>query len=224
MALRCDRSKERQMATRWDERFFASTRGQVIGLIRRGVHTVDELASALGLTDNAIRGHLTALERDGLVRQGVRRRTGRKPSYTYYLTDEAERLFPRAYGLLLARLLRLLEDRLPPNDLERLLRDLGHELAGGQPVPAGDLRERVEVERAQGLLAGMGGLSELEAIPGGYRIVGCSCPLAAAVEGSAGACLIAEALLSDLTGATVRQQCDPGPPPRCRFDVLSSSV
>ena len=32
------------MATRWDERFFASTRGQVIDLIRRRHSTVDELA------------------------------------------------------------------------------------------------------------------------------------------------------------------------------------
>lgn len=53
-----------------DERFFASTRGQVVTLLRRGSRTVDELAGTLGLTDNAVRAHLAGLERDGLVTQG----------------------------------------------------------------------------------------------------------------------------------------------------------
>ena len=33
--------------------FFASTRGQVVTLLRQGHATVEELARALGLTDNA---------------------------------------------------------------------------------------------------------------------------------------------------------------------------
>ena len=56
--------------SRSDERFFASTRGQIVTLLRRALRTVDELAGELGLTDNAIRAHLAALERDGLVTQG----------------------------------------------------------------------------------------------------------------------------------------------------------
>ena len=50
-------------------RFLESTRGQVVLLLRRGARTVEELAQALGLTDNAVRSHLAALERDGLVRR-----------------------------------------------------------------------------------------------------------------------------------------------------------
>ena len=68
-------------STRWDQRFFASTRGQVVTLLRQGHATVEDLARALGLTDNAVRAHLAALERDGLVVQsGLRRGTG-KPAY-----------------------------------------------------------------------------------------------------------------------------------------------
>ena len=59
--------------SRFDERFFESTRGQVLALLRRGPRTIDEMAAALGLTDNAIRAHVAALERDALVlRRGVR--------------------------------------------------------------------------------------------------------------------------------------------------------
>ncbi len=206
--------------TPWDERFFASTRGQVVDLIRRGHSTVDELAGALGLTDNAIRGHLLALERDGMVRQGERRRTGGKPSYTYQLTPEAEQLFPKAYAALLAGLLRLMQERLSSEQMGELLTEVGRRIASEQPASTGTPKERVE--QAQALLETMGGLSRIEEVSDGYVIAGCSCPLAAAVEGSSDACLIAEALLSTVTGMPVRQVCDPGPPPRCRFELFTT--
>lgn len=203
--------------TRWDERFFASTRGQVVTLLRRGARTVEELAGALGVTDNAVRSHLAALERDRLVRQGQLRRGGSKPSFTYELTPDAERLFPKAYGTLLRQLLGVLAERLPPHALADALREVGHRVAADQPPPRGELRDRVE--QALALLGDLGGLADAEASNGGFVIRGCSCPLAAAVEGNPDACLLAETLLTDLVGVPVRQLCDQGPPPRCRFEV-----
>src|SRR5688572_1849363 len=99
--------------TRWDERFLDSTRGRVATLLRRGRRTVDELAVALGLTDNAVRSHLAALERDGLVRQGAVRRGVGKPAYAYDLTPDAERLFPKAYGPVLRQVIDVLAERVP---------------------------------------------------------------------------------------------------------------
>ena len=203
--------------TRRDERFFASTRGRVVTRLRRGARTVDELAAALGLTDNAVRAHLAVLERDGLVRQSGARRGAGKPSFTYELTAEAERLFPKAYGVLLHQLLAVLAERLPPDALADALREVGHRVAGAHAAPSGDLRRRVE--RALALLDDLGGLADVEESAGGFVIRGCSCPLAAAVAGTPEACLLAEALLADVVGAPVRQVCDQGPPPRCRFEV-----
>ena len=56
-------------ATLWERRFAASTRGQLLALLRRANRTVEELADTLNVSENAVRVHLTALERDGLVRQ-----------------------------------------------------------------------------------------------------------------------------------------------------------
>ena len=92
------------MATNWDEKFFESTRGRMITLLRRSRRTIAELARALGLTDNGVRAHLAILERDGVVRQRgwVRRGSGGgKPAYVYELTSEAEDIFPKAYALVL---------------------------------------------------------------------------------------------------------------------------
>lgn len=205
------------MATRWDERFFASTRGRVAALLRRGNRTVDELAGELGLTDNAVRAHLAALERDGLAAQGEPRRGAGKPSFTYQLTPEAERLFPKAYGLVLGELVAVLAERLPPEEFDAALRDVGHRLALGQPTPRGGPRARLDA--AVALLAGLGGAAEIEETHGCWSIQGCNCPIAAAVAASPDACLVAETLLSDLLGTPVKQTCDPGPPPRCRFEL-----
>ena len=84
-----------------DERsrkFRESTRGRIVALIRRGDRTVDEIANAVGMTDNAVRSHLTALERDGLIRQsGVRRSPhAGKPAALYGLDPSAEPLLSRA--------------------------------------------------------------------------------------------------------------------------------
>ena len=40
------------MAALWDRRFFRSTRGRIVTLLRRSGRTVEGLAGELGLTDN----------------------------------------------------------------------------------------------------------------------------------------------------------------------------
>jgi len=80
--------------TNWNRQFFAGTRGRIITLLRRSSRTVDELAQALGLTHTAVRAHLAALERDGMVQQHSERRGSRKPSSVYDLAPAAEYLFP----------------------------------------------------------------------------------------------------------------------------------
>jgi len=52
------------------------TRGRLLTLLRQGQSTVDGLAEQLGLTDNAVRFHLDALERAGTVEKGALKRSG----------------------------------------------------------------------------------------------------------------------------------------------------
>ena len=64
--------------TNWNQRFLSTTRGRIITLLRRAGRSVEELAQALDLTHTAVRAHLAALERDGLVQQRSERRGKRK--------------------------------------------------------------------------------------------------------------------------------------------------
>ncbi len=211
------------MTAYWDQRFFESTRGQIVTLLRRGGRTVEELAQVLGLTDNGVRAHLATLERDGLVQQrgSVRRsRGGGKPAYVYELTAEAEGLFPKAYEPVLRQLLDVLADQLGPEESEALLRSVGRRIAEGQTVPEDSVRARLE--EATGVLNELGGLAELEEVNGSYIIRGYSCPLTGVAPNHPEVCRMAETVLTELSGVPVREHCDRGERPRCCFEVASS--
>jgi predicted ArsR family transcriptional regulator len=206
--------------TRWDQRFFASTRGRIVQLLRRASRTVDELAEALDLTDNAVRSHLATLERDGLVEQkGLRRGVG-KPAFSYVLTPEADALFPKAYGPVLRQLLDVLAERLSPETLDELMRTVGRRIAASRPATAGDVRARLDA--AVAVLDDLGGLAEIEEQDGGLVVRGYSCPLAAAVPGHPETCALAEALLTEIVGTPVRERCERRAAPRCCFEVVGN--
>jgi len=205
------------MMAPWNQRFRSSTRGRLIALLRREARTVEELASLLELTDNAVRLHLATLERDGLVRQlGVRRGVGSgKPAYIYGLTSEAEEIFPKAYDAILSELLASLHTLAPPNEVESLLRTSGSRLAAQCPTARGDLRERLESGATA--LNHLGGLAEVEESDGQLVIKGYSCPLAALVPNHPDVCRLAESFVSDVAGVPLRECCDRGSSPHCCF-------
>jgi predicted ArsR family transcriptional regulator len=208
------------LATRLDRKFFESTRGRIVTLLRRTGLTVDELARELDLTDNGVRGHLATLERDGIVRQrgSVRRVSGGgKPAYVYELTPEAEDLFPKAYTPVLLRLLDVLSERLGQEESEALLRAAGRSLADESTTPSDDVHARLEA--AVGVLNELGGLAELEERDGGLVIRGYSCPLAAVTPDHPEVCRMVETLLAELAGVPVHEHCDRGESPRCCFEV-----
>jgi len=216
--------RDQEMATApFFERFFASTRGQIVTLLRTDDRTVDELASELELTDNAVRSQLAALERDGLVEQSGVQRGVSKPAHLYRLTRDAGQLFGHADGPMLRHLLDAMVDRLSPVDVAEVLDDTGQRVASAFPSPRGSLEERVEQSVA--LLGDMGGLAESEASENGYFIRGFSCPLAAAGTGHSAVCQLAASFISAYIDAPVRPCCvasDPSAPPRCCFEVLRS--
>ena len=197
-----------------------NTRGRLIALLRRSPQTVEELASVLGVTDNAVRAQLASLERDGMVRQhGLRRGSG-KPSFSYALRPEFEPLLSRAYIPMLVRLLRGMGDRFPAEQVADLLNEVGQDWAGELPRPSGDLKSKVAA--ASNLLNELGGVTEIGQEDRCLVIRGYSCPLALAVRENRGVCLAVQALLSHYIGENVVEHCDrDGERVHCRFEVSS---
>jgi predicted ArsR family transcriptional regulator len=209
--------------TKHDQRFFGSTRGRVVNLLRGGVSTVEELAARLELTDNAVRAHLATLERDGLVQQSGVRRGARKPHFTYTLTSEAEKLFPKAYDALFNQLIAVLKDRLDEQELEAVLREVGSSVAaaGTSSGQEDDLGNRVQA--ALKVLSAIGGAAEVEQLEDKFVIRSGGCPLAAAVSVHPEVCQLAETLVSEIVKTPVREFCDRTGNPRCRFEIKVES-
>jgi predicted ArsR family transcriptional regulator len=206
-------------------RLMEGTRGRIVALLRRGARTVEELARSVELTDNAVRSQLTALERDGLVRQeGIRRGPGAgKPAVLYELHPDAEPLFSSAYPPVLTALLDAVVDRLPGEQADLLLRDVGRRLAQSLGGSArGTLGERVRAAAA--VLGALGGDVEVVADEQGVPMIrGFACPLSASVARRPETCRAVETLLSEIAGAPAHECCQHGERPRCCFRVDSAA-
>jgi predicted ArsR family transcriptional regulator len=208
--------------TKLDKRFFGSTRGRLVTLLRGGTKTVNELAEELELTDNAVRAHLLSLERDGLIKQSGIQRGTRKPHFAYELSEEAEHLFPKAYDALLNQLITVLKRRLTPLALEEVLREVGRSLAGAQVSSEKNSDMDSRIGAALAALEAIGGSARVEKENKKLVICSESCPLATAVAEHPEVCRLAETLLSEIIGFEVQERCDRNGPPRCRFEVTGS--
>ena len=207
-------------AGNWRERLLESTRGRVVALLRRSAQTVSDLAEKLELTSNAVRLHLSALERDGLIEQhGTRREWTGKPAFVYRTTLAAEALFPKPYDVVLNELLAVLEER-RPGQAEELLREAGGRLAEGRAASSGGVGERAA--HAAAVLTELGGLAEVEEDEAGVRIRGFSCPLGEVAGRHPEACRLAESLVSRLAGVPVKEECERGERPRCAFRIVGT--
>jgi len=205
-----------------DKRFWNSTRGQIILMLRSAGRTVNDLADALGLSGNAVRTHLDRLERDGIVHATGTRPGIRKPNVTCGLTPDAERLFPKMYGPTLRQLLDVLTERLPAKKLDEIIRTTARRMAAEHrsAVKAQKFPERVA--EAIAVLTEGGGTCESEKNNGNLVVRCYDCPLTIAAAGHPEVCRLIEIMLADLIGVRVKQRCSADPPPQCSFEIYAN--
>lgn len=89
--------------------------------------SIDALSTALDISRNAVRQHLSALLAQRLVAHGAVIPTGGRPEQRYVLTDDGREFFPRRYVELASRLIREIGSSLGENQLQKLLMRLGDE-------------------------------------------------------------------------------------------------
>jgi predicted ArsR family transcriptional regulator len=196
------------------------TRGRVLALLRERAWTVDDLAERLGLTDNAVRFHLDALERAGTVEKAVRRSGGvGQPAVIYSLSASGEDAFSRAYAPVLIAFLEELRERMTSVQLVAFLKRIGKRLAPERPATGRSLPGRVN--DASDLLNSLGGVTTVERRGMSYHIVGRACPLSRAVEADHCVCAAVTSLVAEVVGASVTERCDRSERPRCCFEISS---
>ena len=197
-----------------------TSRGRIVTLLRRGALTVDEIASALNLTANGVRAHITAMERDGVVTRVGQRPGTTRPFQVFELTPEVEQLLSQAYVPLLMQLVQVFSNALPPEQVDALMREAGKGLANELPSGkrrSGSLHARVSAA-SELLNEELGAVTHVEA-NGGFVIRGVGCPLAALTGKHPAVCRAMESLLTELLGVEVSECCEREARPRCCFEI-----
>lgn len=203
--------------TNWIESLTGETRAKLLRLLRRSHHTITSLADALHLTDNAVRTHVAALERDGIVEAGGSQRdTGGKPARLYTLSREGEELFPKAYALVLGGLVDEIARVEGRERAVALLAAVGRRSVSDDGLPA-DPEARVEAAAAA--LRGLGGEVDVIRSDHGWQLKGFACPLSAVTARHPEVCALARAIIEEITGQEVTECCERGDRPRCGFRI-----
>jgi predicted ArsR family transcriptional regulator len=208
----------------WLSRLLAGTRGRIVAQLRRAPATIGELTAQLALSPNAVRSHLAALERDGIVGVEVVPRQGvGKPAHRYRLTTEAASLTPKAYDAMLDVVLSTARERSGAQGYAQLLKSIAAKLAGPEPAAKASFAARLAETRA--LLASLGAEVDVRRAGRKVRLVGSDCPLSAAVAGHPELCGVLADVIARRVGVSVNECCDRSAAlPRCCFELLADGA
>jgi len=205
---------------RWNQKLFRTTRGKLLRLLKRhGACTVAFLGQELELTHNAIRQHLSALERDHLVTQQPQRTGPSKPALAYSLTSAAESLFPKQYDSLLTQLVRELVQREGSAAVGQLLARLGQSATEPHRQRLTQLGPAERVREVQRILEENGSLTELSESAEGVLVRDYNCPYATVARSHPEVCQVQHSFLQRLLEpAEVSIGCVQQTP-RCEFRI-----
>ena len=183
-----------------------STRMDILELLRRRQPaSAEDMGAELGITANAVRQHLTNLERDGFVLSQPERRPRGRPSLMFTLTERADSLFPKRYGQLATMVLTELQEMGGPDLLDEVFRRVALRHAGAIEPHLRGLDFEGRLKSAVAWIARAGTLAELEEEPGGARVSIHNCPFRNTALKFPQVCTITPHLLSELTSAPVSQ-------------------
>ena len=183
-----------------------STRMEVLELLRRkGRSSAETIANDLGVTPNAVRQHLTNLERDGLVVSQPERSGRGRPSLLFALTERADSVFPKRYGQLATMVLQDVQEMGGPEALDEVFaRDAArHANAIEKDLVGLDFDERLR--RVVAWIGRAGTLVEQTDSAEEVKVTIHNCPFRNTALKFPQVCTITPQLISRLTGAAISQ-------------------
>jgi len=183
-----------------------STRMEVLELLRRKGHaTAEEVASDLGVTPNAVRQHLTNLERDGFVTSHPERRARGRPSLLFTLTERADSVFPKRYGQLATMVLQEVQEMGGPDALDQIFERVAARHADAIERDLEGLDFDQKLKRVVAWIGRAGTLAEQQEVPEGVQVTIHNCPFRNTALKFPQVCTITPHLISRLLGTAVSQ-------------------
>ncbi|HNR21547.1 MAG TPA: HTH domain-containing protein [Steroidobacteraceae bacterium] len=189
--------------------------------------SVDELAQALGVTRTAVRQHLAALTRDGLVAAGAERGTGGRPVRLHVLTEAGREVFPRRYSWFANLLVEAIAREHGASGLRTRLGRIAAAVVAQLPEPAGaGAGRRDKVEELSALMDQLGyDARRVRDVGGVPTIEADNCVFHALAMQNTAVCHFDLALMTSYTGRKVElHECMAKGGKVCRFRFLQSDA
>ena len=91
--------------------------------------SIDEIATALDISRNAVQQHFAVLEKNGYIQAGVLNKTAGRPVRSFVLTEAGINSFPKQYAWFSALILTDLKEEMGSVAFQRYLHKLGSHLS-----------------------------------------------------------------------------------------------
>ena len=179
---------------------------EVLELLRRsGPRSAETIAADLGVTPNAVRQHLTNLERDGFVVSHPERAGRGRPALLFALTERADSVFPKRYGQLASMVLREVEAVGGPEALDDIFARVAQRNATGIEPELEGMTFDEKLNRVVAWIGRAGTLAERSETSEGVKVTIHNCPFRATALKYPQVCTITPQLINRLLGAAVSQ-------------------
>src|ERR1700704_5241409 len=183
-----------------------STRMEGLELLSlKGRCSAETIATDLGITPNAIRQHLTNLERDGLVISHPEKSGRGRPALMFELTERADSVFPKRYGQLATMVLQEVQEMGGPDALDEVFARVAQRHASAIEKDLEGLEFDAKMQRVVAWIGRAGTLAEQTPTAEGMKVTIHNCPFRNTALKFPQVCTITPQLISRLTGAAVSQ-------------------
>lgn len=200
-----------------------TTKDKILELIKKEVKlTVTELTVFLNITDMAVRKHLTAMEKDGLITSREAKQPMGRPIQLYSLSEKGELLFPKNYEGLSVEFLKDIEDLHGEASIHQLFRKrekrLTEEYAGKISGTSSDkkMEEMLAIQNDKGYMAEVTQLTENT-----FELTEYNCPIMAIANEYKVACQCETSMFKEVlqTENVKRTTCKTNGDDHCRFMI-----
>jgi predicted ArsR family transcriptional regulator len=202
------------------------TREKMLRALRlNGRMTVTELVKELRITHIAVRHHLSSLQAEGMIEGKEERHGIGRPHFIYRLTENALDRNPSKYYQFTNLLLDQLKVDLPPETVDRLLKEVASHIAGEWKTELDPLPWPGRIDRLVQLLAQDGFVTRVEPNgPDDYRLLEFTCPYSRITLHHPEICALDASMFSRALGAPVeRTSCIQSGAETCTFSITGGS-
>jgi predicted ArsR family transcriptional regulator len=179
---------------------------EILELLRRKPLSAEGISCELGITPNAVRQHLTNLERDGLVRSEPQRAKRGRPALLFSLTERADSVFPKRYGQLASMVLQEVRELGGEPMLDEIFKRLAERHASEIEPQLEDKDFEARLQKVVAWIGRAGTLAEAQPADEGVRVVIHNCPFRATALKFPQVCTITPHLLTQLLDVPVSQE------------------